>query len=232
MMIFRPGQGLYIPGVQVFQPRAASAAKTWWDNNGAISGCVAAYAPKGAADLASSYINLANPGTYNASPGVAPTFNMANGWTLDGSSQILTTGAIPVPGSWSMLVQFTGWTNPAANFKTPFGTLANSSRWFGVYSLSAGSIRTLIGSGTADNGSDANWITSGNYGIVGNKLFKNGIAQSNVITVGTVNTVTIDIRIGGYATNYAAITICAAAIYNAVLYDAGVSAITPAIAAL
>ncbi len=60
-----------MPGAQVFQSRVTSAAaSTWWDNNGAISGCVAAYQPKGAADLAASYVNLANSGTYNAAPGV------------------------------------------------------------------------------------------------------------------------------------------------------------------
>lgn len=40
MMTFRPGQRLIVPGVQVLTP-LPSGASTWWDNNGAISGCVA-----------------------------------------------------------------------------------------------------------------------------------------------------------------------------------------------
>lgn len=64
-------------------------ASGWWDNDGAIAGCVAAYAPVGAADLASSYVNLVTPGTYDAAPGVAPTWDAATGWTFNGSTQWL-----------------------------------------------------------------------------------------------------------------------------------------------
>lgn len=74
-------------------------ASGWWDNDGAISGCLAAWQPIGAASLAASYVNLANPGTNDASPGTAPTFGAATGWTFNGSTQYLNTGLTPGAGS-------------------------------------------------------------------------------------------------------------------------------------
>ena len=45
-------------------------ALSWWVVAGKT--CVAAYEPLGAASLAASYVNLANPGTYDATPGTTP----------------------------------------------------------------------------------------------------------------------------------------------------------------
>lgn len=41
--------------------------------------CVAAYDAIGAASLADSYVNEANPGTFDAAPGVAPTWAYGTG---------------------------------------------------------------------------------------------------------------------------------------------------------
>lgn len=76
----------------------------WWDADGAISGCVAAYQPVGAASLAASYSNLANPGTYDAAPGVAPTFSTTEGWILNGSTQWLDSGVTRGSG-YTMIVR-------------------------------------------------------------------------------------------------------------------------------
>lgn len=86
-------------------------ASGWWDNDGAISGCVAAYQPIGAASLAASYSNLQNPGTYDASAGVAPTFASATGWTFNGTTQYLTSGYTP-PGTaaFTAIVRYSGAT--------------------------------------------------------------------------------------------------------------------------
>ena len=61
----------------------------WWAVPG--KACVAAYQSIGAASLAASYTNLANPGTYDAAPGGAPTWASATGWTFNGT-QYLETG--------------------------------------------------------------------------------------------------------------------------------------------
>lgn len=106
-VLFRPRQSLYIPGVEVLQPRASASASTWWDNNGAIAGCVAAYAPKGAADLAASYVNLANPGTFDTAPGVAPTFNTADGWTFNGSTTKLLVGLSAAAKPFTIVARIT-----------------------------------------------------------------------------------------------------------------------------
>lgn len=63
---------------------AAITDKPWWLAGGIPrDACVAAYQPKGAADLATSYINLANPGTYNVTQATdkPPTFNTLTGWS-------------------------------------------------------------------------------------------------------------------------------------------------------
>jgi hypothetical protein len=52
--------------------------------------CVAAYQAKGAADYATSKVNLANPGTHDLTDGVAPAFSDATGWTFDGVTNYLT----------------------------------------------------------------------------------------------------------------------------------------------
>lgn len=103
------------------QRQAVAAASNWW----AVAGktCVAAYQPIGAASLAASYTNLANPGTYDAAPGTAPTFAAATGWTFDGSTQYLTTGNI---------ISGTGARTIAVRM-TPSNNIANK----GIVSLSA-----------------------------------------------------------------------------------------------
>jgi len=67
------------------------APSEWWK----IIPPVVAYQPVGSASLADSYVNLANPGTYDAALGVAPTWDVVNGWIFNGSSQYLNTGFLP-----------------------------------------------------------------------------------------------------------------------------------------
>ena len=75
-----------------------------WYLAGGIATCVAAYAAKNAASLAASYINLPNPGTYNAAPGTAPDWDAVLGWKCP-TSRILTTGIIPA-SNWSLFAKY------------------------------------------------------------------------------------------------------------------------------
>lgn len=227
--ILRPSQRLLVPGTQVLsgRPVAGVSIPAWAD----YPNVVAAYDAKNAASQAASYTNLANPGTYDLTVGSAPTWANGTGWTFDGT-QYLLTGVIPVPGSWSMFVQFSNFVGYLTTFETPAGTVASSSRWFGFYALSTDKIRALVGSGIRDNSPS---MQSGNYGISGNVPYRNGAAESLTVTVGTVNTVTEGITIGASrptGSNPARITIRAIWIGSSTLSSGDVAALSAAMAAL
>lgn len=95
----------------------STSGTPWWLAGGvSASNAVAAYQPIGAADLSGSLINLANAGTYNAAPGVAPTFDASTGWTFNGSTQYLTTGILPdYAQTWSAIVRFSDSQTSSAN---------------------------------------------------------------------------------------------------------------------
>ena len=66
----------------------------WWLANGTIPASTnyTVYDPLDAVDLATSYVNLANPGTRDATVSVAPTQAQGSGWTLNGSTQYVIAG--------------------------------------------------------------------------------------------------------------------------------------------
>lgn len=98
-------------GISVRESGVAVAAANWWEVPGKT--CVAAYQPKGAASYAASKTNLANPGTYDAAEGVAPSWAAATGWSFDGvSGQFLSIGDGAASGptgktEWTVLVRCT-----------------------------------------------------------------------------------------------------------------------------
>lgn len=66
----------------------------WYLTSGiTIANVLAAFRPKDAPSLADSYTNIVTPGTNNAAPGVAPTFDASTGWTFNGTSTILYVGS-------------------------------------------------------------------------------------------------------------------------------------------
>jgi hypothetical protein len=82
----------------------------WWLAGGIDPAVVvAAYQPKGAASLAASYVNLANPGTNDAAPGVAPTFDAATGWTFNGTQNLVT--GILATGTTTIVARFSDASN-------------------------------------------------------------------------------------------------------------------------
>lgn len=227
--IFRPGQRLVIPspGVQVWSPRAASAAASWWDNNGAISGCVAAYAPKGAADLASSYINLANPGTNNAAPGTAPTWDATGGWTFNGTTQYLTTGIVPTNNqTWSAIVRF---SNASADDSS---MLFGGGSYFAIQQRRSGG---AVGWWSGGFLTETPGVTTGVLGFAGATAYRNGAAVSGSIGSGggTFSALYIGAaNSGGSPILHANIKIQALAIYSATLTAGEVATITTAMQAL
>lgn len=227
MMILRPEKQLYIPDVQVLRPRKINAASTWWDNNGAISGCVAAYAPKGAASLASSYTNLTGNATYNAAPGVAPTLN-ANGWVFNGTTQYLTTGVVPT-NSWSMIATyssatFSGGAAVAGMFRSSNGIVlqffANAGNQYRFYNAG------VLVAGT--------WLSTATIAVAGQTAYVNGSSVGSILA-GSSQTVSIYIGAlnnNGVSAAWVQATVNALAIYSTTLTAGEVATITTAMNAL
>jgi len=89
----------------------ASHTRKWWLAGGIHpSQVVAAYQPKGAVDLAASYVNLANPGTDDAQVGEAPTLD-SSGWVFNGTTQYLIG---PLSNNAGLAVRFSDVTNTGA----------------------------------------------------------------------------------------------------------------------
>ena len=142
---------------------------------------MAAYQPKGAASLAASYINLAQPGTNNAAPGVAPDWATGTGWTFAGGTQYLTTGITPT-GEYSMIVRFSGCTtdgNPSGHVVCgSAGTGANATRFYlrprflstgFKYSLNYGADTSLL----------VGTISSGVFALAAANQYKDGAYIGN-----------------------------------------------------
>ena len=95
----------------VVNPRGGAVVTPWYLAGGvSAANCVAAYQPIGAADYAASKVNLANPGTYNATDGAEyPTWDDTNGWKFDhttGDSQTLYYIALGSSAEYSAILRF------------------------------------------------------------------------------------------------------------------------------
>lgn len=200
---------------------SAGAAGNWWEAGGA-TGCVAAYQPKGAASLAASYVNLANPGTYNAAPGTAPTFDTATGWAFDGLTQYLNTGVSPVSG-FSMIVKFTNFSSSGNQLIV--GYVFEATTRFG-----AGGTASVNWMNYGDNqGGPGSRITTGTLAITPAAYYVNSTEYTHAGTfTGTGAAITIG-KGGGY---FASVKVQAVAIYNTTLTAPQVAAISAAMSAL
>ena len=203
---------------------AGSASANWWEAGGA-TGIVAAYQPKGAASLAASYTNLANPGTYNASPGVAPTWAAATGWTFNGSTQYLTAGIV-LFGGWTVLLRFSSATlGTTANI---FGASPDATNRFRFGPRTAGIIY-VFGAGVA---TVAPAITSGVIGMAGSQPYRNGVADGSALAAwtgsGSIVAFIGAFNSAGTPSGYQAANVQALAIYSATLTGAQVAAVTAA----
>ena len=101
----------------------------WYLAGGIASAdCIAAYKPLGAADYATSKINLNNPGTNDLSDGAAyPTFNAATGWTFAGaSSQFLEQATVPKKVTGFTVFVAGVFTDVTSDQSAIFGTRSNA----------------------------------------------------------------------------------------------------------
>lgn len=200
-----------------------AGASNWWEAGGA-TGIVAAYQPKGAASLAASYVNLANPGVYNAAPGTAPTWD-ASGWSFNGSDQWLDTGYAPQAGHTGIIRfanavrQYTGmYADGIVNFAmAPLRGDGDNKRiyYYGGYNTKTPGYTNCV------------------LAIAGMSFYLNGSPDGGTGSSFGANTTTFGLgRRNGSAIVYYQGDICAASFYNTTLSAAQVAAVTAAMAAL
>lgn len=184
-----------IPPVFSVRHRApAAAALSWWLAGGAPVP-IAVYQPKGAASLAASYTNLANPGTYDAAPGVAPTWDLVNGWTFNGLTQYLKTGVVPTTAS-SAIIRVSNGVKGAGAAWTVFGAYGGATnKRFHIFPI-VSTTNHRYGHGNYADGSGA--VASGVLAIVPGAGYLNG-APDVSITAGVGPGV--EAIIGGFNNN-------------------------------
>lgn len=125
MTVIHSGRHVVIPpimGVRTFAPKTAAATwepDDWWTIAGVT--CIVAYQAIGAPSQALSYTNVANPGTYDAFAGSAPSWDAGVGWTFDDT--YLRTGLTPSSTS-SMIINYT--LTEAAGYAFAAGVFVSS----------------------------------------------------------------------------------------------------------
>ncbi|MEI6462086.1 MAG: LamG-like jellyroll fold domain-containing protein [bacterium] len=198
----------------------------WYLAGGVSAGnVVAAYQPYNASSLANSYINLANPGTNNASVGVAPTWDSVNGWTFNGTSNYLKTGIIPTDSS-TVIVSYTGYAGTAST--TIIGTWGTGSLLMQSYNTGMNSYHGT----TSFSGVNTPVLTAGTYAVAGKTPYRNGIAEPTTIVAGTGSGYTelyiAALNISGSPAQYSNIKIQSIAIYNSTLSAPQIAAVSAA----
>lgn len=150
-----------------------------------IPGVVAAYQPVAAPGPLLARYNQANGGSnlYRATDGVAPTWSPLTGWTLNGSSQYLGTGIIPLASPGSILVAFSDGSTGVDNY-----TILGALDWSGKFSLIQVT-NTGASMGSYNGGSGAAFnnpiLATGVYGVSNKTAYRNGVAEGNAIPAGT-----------------------------------------------
>lgn len=160
-----------------FRPPFDPGGKPWYLIRGGVAAanCIAAYQPKGAASQALSYKNLVSPGTHDAAPGTAPTWDTVNGWKFDASVyQYLTTDIVP-QSTWSMFIQFSngsgatlltlagGYVDDTYSFVLQPHATATNHRYYNDALITV-----------------AGYVNSGNMGIAGKTCWLNGVSDGTL----------------------------------------------------
>lgn len=212
----------------LFGEQVTEESVSWWLTGGIpAANCIAAYQPKGAASLAASYTNLANAGTYDAAPGVAPGWGAATGWTFNGSTQYLMTGFVQAEGMTG-IVRFSNHTNDT---RALFGSRGDP-RFYVIARLNGINLSCSYGDGNAISAPIA---TGGVVANAGGNLYRDGAYEAQYTT--WVGSSYAQIAIGAFNRGasidlYAAAEIQAIAFYNVTLSAPQVAAVSAAMAAL
>lgn len=213
--------------------QVAISALVKWYLAGAVpaANCKLAYQPIGAASLAASYVNLANPGTNNAAPGTAPDFAAATGWQFNGTDDSLLTGYVPNNAvTRSGIVRISGGASDAVN-RHIFGS-RNGASFFMIRNTNSSS-KAQYQNGTGGSFQHSGAVTSGVLAVAGLDVYLDGTDIGN-IAAGTYDQGAAALQIGScpsVAGNYSGY-IQALAVYDITLTPTQVSTIGSAMALL
>ena len=153
------------------RPRGISPA-------GYAANCVAAYVPKGAASLAVSYVNLANPGTYDCTLGNTPTL-VAAGWSFNGTDDSLITGITPADKNFTILLRYSGFTVVAD--KILVGSYVSGAA-IGLASFETdGTFHYKNGRYNTSDYNETSSATSGVIGLAGRKAYRDGALLGDIV---------------------------------------------------
>lgn len=141
--VFSP---VFRPAFDLAGAAATPPASNWWEAGGAPTPLVV-YQPKGAASLAASYVNLVNPGTYDAAPGNAPGWSSGTGWVFSGA-EYLGTGLSQGLHTW--LVYFANAVSNGFAFGAEYQKAA--PRWYGNILVQSRSGQPFYGGGDMTSG--------------------------------------------------------------------------------
>lgn len=148
-----------------------------------VASIYGAWQAKGAASLAASYVNLANPGTNDLTVGAAPGWSADVGWQYTGA-QYLRTGLTPAgTGRYSGFIKVSALAQNSLDGGM-LGYYSSSSRAFCIYksattnkaAFRCGAGGTLVQSAAA--------VVSGVFGLYGQLAYQDG---SNIGDTGVTN---------------------------------------------
>ena len=233
--ILRPGQHIAQLGndsMQITAPRGG-AGGGWWNDDGAIAGCIGAWLAKGAASYAASRTDLSGTGNNLTEGNGAVSWASGTGWGFAAASaQYLDTGIIPDISAqgYSMLLRYASYVTNAYFM----AIYAGASQRFGVGFLSNnfyytnGGIVSVVRAG----------ISAAVLGVAGNQGYYNGSSDGGAISA-AVGVITTTLPIGarrredlGSLDQHVTANIYAASVYSAVLTGPQMSTVSTAMAAL
>ena len=245
-----------IPDFMSVRVMAPQAAVDWWLSGGInAANAIVVYQPKGAASYAASLVNLANPGTYDAYAGSAPTWAAGTGWTFNGSTQYLYAHSsgfsdLVSNGAYTFCIRFACDGNVSvrqAIFADWDAAGANHSvcAEIGGYLQTAAHLtttqrRTAVGTDYLDSGESAVSTVLVNVGVtwlgvisLTRNIYTDGVFRATDTPNVMANGTQLAIGRGGlYNALYFTGRVIAMSIYDTVLSGAQVTAVHTAMAAL